>query len=96
MHVRFPGEKRYGGVWFNVISITMGWVGVEFRGENRYETLEWPIIIIMLVGYIPTLATNWPIDSLPNNRRDTWSVRNQSVLRLIRLHWIVHTTICSE
>ena len=26
----FPGEKRYKGVRFNVISVTRGWVGVQF------------------------------------------------------------------
>ena len=24
-----------------VISITRGWVGVKYPGENRYATLEW-------------------------------------------------------
>ena len=28
--VRFSGKKRYEGVRFNVISITRGWVGVQF------------------------------------------------------------------
>ena len=26
----FPGKKRYEGVMFNVISVTRGWVGVQF------------------------------------------------------------------
>ena len=33
----------YEGVRFNVISITWGWVGVQFPGKKRYETLEWPL-----------------------------------------------------
>ena len=32
--VKFPGKKRYEGVWFNVISITRGWVG---GGANSLE-----------------------------------------------------------
>ena len=28
--VRFSGKKCYEGVMFNVISITRGWVGVQF------------------------------------------------------------------
>ena len=36
------GGKRYEGVRFNVISITRGWVGVQFPGKKRYVTLEWP------------------------------------------------------
>ena len=31
--VSFPEKKRYEGVWFNVISVTKGWVGVEFPGK---------------------------------------------------------------
>ena len=26
--VNFSGGKRYEGVWFNVISVTRGWMGV--------------------------------------------------------------------
>ena len=40
--VKFPGKKRYDGVWFNVISVTRGWVGVNFPDKKRYVTLEWP------------------------------------------------------
>ena len=36
-------KKRYEGVWFNVIRVTRGWVGVKFPGKQRYVTLEWPI-----------------------------------------------------
>ena len=28
--VRFSGKKRYEGVMFNVITVTRGWVGVQF------------------------------------------------------------------
>ena len=28
--VKFSGKKRYEGVMFNVISVTRGWVGVQF------------------------------------------------------------------
>ena len=28
--VRFSGKNRYEGVMFNVISVTRGWVGVQF------------------------------------------------------------------
>ena len=41
--VSFPVRKRYGGVWFNVTSITRGWVGVKFPGKKHYVTLEWPL-----------------------------------------------------
>ena len=32
--VTFSGEKHYEGVWFNVISVTRGWVGVNFKSEK--------------------------------------------------------------
>ena len=35
-------KKRYEGVRFNVISVTRGWVWVQFPGKKRYVTLEWP------------------------------------------------------
>ena len=39
-------KKCYEGVTrFNVISITRGWVGVQFPGKKLYVTLEWPLII---------------------------------------------------
>ena len=28
--VTFSGKKRYEGIMFNVISVTRGWVGVQF------------------------------------------------------------------
>ena len=40
--LRFSVKKRYEGVRFNVISITRGWVGVQFPHKKRYVTLEWP------------------------------------------------------
>ena len=41
--VKSSGKKRYEGVRFNVISITRGWVGVQFPEKKRYVTLEWPL-----------------------------------------------------
>ena len=42
--VSFPGKKRYGGVRFNVISVSRGWVGVKFYGgKKRYVILQWPL-----------------------------------------------------
>ena len=38
----FSGKKRYEGVRFNVISITVGGWGSNFQGKKRYVTLEWP------------------------------------------------------
>ena len=42
--VKFSGKNCYEGVRFNVISVTRGWVGVQFPEKNRYLTLEWPHI----------------------------------------------------
>ena len=39
----FSGKRHYKGVRFNVISVTMGWVGIQFPGKKRYVTLEWPL-----------------------------------------------------
>ena len=36
-------QKRYEGVMFNVISVTRGWVGIQFPEKQRYVTLEWPL-----------------------------------------------------
>ena len=41
--IQFFGENRYEGVWFNVISVTRGWVVVQIPGKKRYVTLEWPL-----------------------------------------------------
>ena len=43
--VKFSGKKRYEGVSFNVISVTRGWVGVQFPDKKRYVTFEWPLKI---------------------------------------------------
>ena len=42
--VSFPRKTCYEGARFNVISITRGWVGVNFPGKKHYVTLEWPLI----------------------------------------------------
>ena len=34
MLLDFPEKKRYEGIQFNVISVTRGWVGVNFPGEK--------------------------------------------------------------
>ena len=47
--VTFSGKKRYEGVRFNVISITRGWVGVQFPGTKRYVTLEWPLCTLVCI-----------------------------------------------
>ena len=44
--VKFSEKKLYEGVRFNVISITRGWVGVQFPGKKRYITLEWPLRVV--------------------------------------------------
>ena len=36
-------KKRYEGIRFNVISVTKGWVGVQFPEKKCYVTLEWPL-----------------------------------------------------
>ena len=38
-------KKHYEDIQFNVISVTRGWVGVEFPEKKRYVTLEWPICL---------------------------------------------------
>ena len=32
--ITFSRKKRYEGVRFNVISVTRGWVGVQFPGKK--------------------------------------------------------------
>ena len=32
--INFSGKKHYEGVSFNVISVTRGWVGVQFPEKN--------------------------------------------------------------
>ena len=41
--VNFSRKKHYEGVRFKVISVTRGWVGIQFPGKKRYVTLEWPL-----------------------------------------------------
>ena len=48
--VTFSGKKRYDGGRFNIlVSVTRGWVGVQFQEEEkRYVTLEWPLMVMEL------------------------------------------------
>ena len=46
-------KKHYEGVWFNVISVTRGWVGVNFP-EKRVTNLNAPIPALTML-YINTL-----------------------------------------
>ena len=41
--VKFSRKKRYNGERFNVISVTRGWVGVQFPEKKHYVTLEQPL-----------------------------------------------------
>ena len=41
--VQFSGGKRYVCVNINVISVTRGWVWVQFPRKEHYVTLEWPL-----------------------------------------------------
>ena len=46
-------KKRYEGVRFNVIGVTRGWFrGLQFPGEKRYVTLEWPLSVTVGISYI--------------------------------------------
>ena len=45
---QLSGKKHYGGVRFNIISVTRGWVGVKFPGKERYLTREWPLCSMLL------------------------------------------------
>ena len=41
----FTEKKCYQGVWFNIISVTRGWVGgwvSNIQGKKRYVILECP------------------------------------------------------
>ena len=40
--VRFSRKKSYEEK-FNVISVTRGWVVVQYPEKKRYVTLEWPL-----------------------------------------------------
>ena len=56
-------KKRYEGVIFNVISVTRGWVGVQFPEKKRYVTLEWPLTHRTSIpsGALPTAAAVSPL-----------------------------------
>ena len=41
--VGFPGKKRYGGVRFNVISVTRVGSNSQEKSVIIYVTLEWPL-----------------------------------------------------
>ena len=41
--VKCPDKKHYEGAWFNVISVTLGLVGVKFPEKEHHVTLEWPL-----------------------------------------------------
>ena len=56
--VKSYGRNRYEGVRFNVISVTRGWVGVQFPGKKRYVTLEWPLWIYWSVSLCVQQATS--------------------------------------
>ena len=46
--VKFPGKKCYEGVLFNVISVTRGWVGVNFPGKKALRsTLMAPRVLVL-------------------------------------------------
>ena len=38
----FPEKKCYEGVTFNFISVTKGWVGIQFPSKKSYVTLNTP------------------------------------------------------
>ena len=48
----FREKKHYEDVRFNVISVTRGWVGVQFPGKTHYVTLEWPQWLRQLSGLL--------------------------------------------
>ena len=56
--VNFSKKKCYEGVRFNVISVTRGWVGVQFPEKKRYVTLEWPLTPRTIMIYYRVLATH--------------------------------------
>ena len=44
--VNFPENKCYGSVRFNVISVTMGWVGVKFPGKGVKNIINNIIFVV--------------------------------------------------
>ena len=68
--LRFSGKKRYEGVRFNVISVTRGWVGVQFPEEKRYVALEWPLTkmeILPRKSDLTTMSRQFFINNSSNN-----------------------------
>ena len=56
--VTFFGKICYEHVRFNVISVTRGWVGVQFpEEEKRYVTLEWPHSLFYIINTIYALTS---------------------------------------
>ena len=45
----FLEKTRYEDVRFNIISVTRGWVGVEFSEKKHYVTLEW--LLMMMISF---------------------------------------------
>ena len=45
-------EKCYEGVWFNVIGVTRGWVGVQIPGKKHYVTLESPLCGVRYIFFL--------------------------------------------
>ena len=45
----FPEKMGYEHAWFNVISVTRGWVGVKFPEKKHYVTLEWAYVRIAVI-----------------------------------------------
>ena len=60
-------KKRYECVRFNVISVTRGWVGVQFPEKKRYVTLEWPLCMKVNMGLEKNMSTSLAILELVEN-----------------------------
>ena len=56
--VNVSRKKRYESVRFNVISVTRGWVGVQFNGDTIRELLG---LLVLLQGGTVT-ANLWRLD----------------------------------
>ena len=74
----FPEKKHYEGVSFNVISVTRGWVGVQFPGKNRYVTLEWPLVLYLFLGLEEKGTLLWVMVTTTSTGRH--STQNTTVL----------------
>ena len=66
--VKFSGKKCYEDVSFYVISVTRGWVGVQYPGKKLYLTLEWPVHPEMLHYQERTRVVFFVTPSLPTER----------------------------